>query len=498
MDKIKIQKSKNMFSYLYSKMSIQKTRSKLVCSYGKLMVIYLTLFTMKSSMNLQKLKMYDVVKSNDKTNIPTGWYTTNLRQMTGGNMRYENLKMYNESMNVCKQDNTKDICVEMSDGKLKWKINEEWLDTGNILYGWMTSTECCMSINHWNLSNKRRNKIVKSINGNRNMTTMKLMEWNTGSGHWVRQQELIQNTVETHSPDIMFITEANVFIANDDFNLEIKGYKIVKPKTWSNPILLHARIIMLVKHEINFEILSNYMEDDISAMWVKIARKGQKKLIVGGVYREHQHLGQVDKTSEHIRSQEDRWRRILSKWMAVTRGADSVVLGDMNLDFAKWGNPVTSHVTMIEETKSTIESAGFVQIVSEITRTWPGVESSIIDHIWVNIPEKVLQKFNIIDAASDHNIVGLVIRMKGIIKNSQEFKKRKWSKFNQDDYIKKVKAVNWEIMYQLRDVNLVWDFMESSLSDILKEIAPIVKIQPRNDFKAWVTKGNQGVNGIKR
>ena len=58
------------------------------------------------------------------------------------------------------------------------------------------------------------------------------MEWYTGSTHWIRKSETILEAVEEHKPDIIFITEANLFQPNREFDLEIEGYTMVRPKTW--------------------------------------------------------------------------------------------------------------------------------------------------------------------------------------------------------------------------------------------------------------------------
>ena len=84
--------------------------------------------------------------------------------------------------------------------------------------------------------------------------------------------------------------------------------------------------------------------------------------------------------------------------------------------------------------------------------------------------------------------VGVTLRLRGMIRNNLEFKKRKWTQFNQSEYIEKVKLVKWDQMYSLNDVNLVWDYLETSLSEILKEVAPTVKIQPRKGYNKWITR----------
>ena len=96
--------------------------------------------------------------------------------------------------------------------------------------------------------------------------------------------------VDDLKPDILFISEANLFEYTPEYETNIVGYNLIKPKTSKNPNLLHSRIVALVRDEINFKVMTNIMEDDTAAIWLKITKSGHKKIIVGGVYREHRHI----------------------------------------------------------------------------------------------------------------------------------------------------------------------------------------------------------------
>ena len=177
------------------------------------------------------------------------------------------------------------------------------------------------------------------------------MEWNLGSKHWVRKLEMIQATVDQHNPDVIFLTEANLFKSDPDYCQEIEGYNVVRPLTWDNPDLEYARIIMLVKPEVKFEVMTQHMEHDISSIWIKMARQGHKRLIIGGIYREHRHLKQADDLTASKASQEERWRRTIEQWTSISAGNECVVLGDINLDHSKWMDPPQKHANMVETTQ---------------------------------------------------------------------------------------------------------------------------------------------------
>ena len=62
---------------------------------------------------------------------------------------------------------------------------------------------------------------------------------------------------------------------------------------------------------------------------MKISSKGEKNVIMGAIYREHCLIRQPDPNNTgHI-----------SQWVAASARADTIVIGDINLDINKWENP---------------------------------------------------------------------------------------------------------------------------------------------------------------
>ena len=67
-----------------------------------------------------------------------------------------------------------------------------------------------------------------------------------------------------------------------------------------------------------------------------------------------------------------RWGKIVKQWVEAARTSDCIIIGDINLDLLKWDNPDQMNITMVETTKTEIQSLGFVQMVEGITRSWKG------------------------------------------------------------------------------------------------------------------------------
>ena len=110
-----------------------------------------------------------------------------------------------------------------------------------------------------------------------------VQHWNLGNRHWQRKKEEIQHLVEEYKPDLAFILEANLFENTPQHETIIEGYTIEKPKTCNNNAMSYSRLVLLVKKYFNYEIMKNHMEDDLATIWVKLTKKGNKKVIVGGI-----------------------------------------------------------------------------------------------------------------------------------------------------------------------------------------------------------------------
>ena len=159
-------------------------------------------------------------------------------------------------------------------------------------------------------------------------------------------------------------------------NRNITGYTNIYPKTEGNLQLGYSRLILLVKNGVQVSILKDIMANDTSSIWVKVIKRGHKKVVIGGIYREHTLLKQpAPNNSNSEANQKERWNKILKQWVEVSKESDCVVIGDINLDSFKWDSPDFINRGMVEATKLEVEAIDFVQLVKGFTRTWKIVET---------------------------------------------------------------------------------------------------------------------------
>ena len=147
----------------------------------------------------------------------------------------------------------------------------------------------------------------------------------------------------------------------------ISGYDITLPKTVTRNGT--ARLVLLSKENLDFEVKVDLMDDIFSSIWIKMSRRGAKGILVCGLYREHQYLGQDTDWSLQPIEQIKRWNQFLRQVEAARISSTCHLIGDVNLDFKKWSAPDHSQLQMITDTKNSLEAGGFFQLVDDVTRS---------------------------------------------------------------------------------------------------------------------------------
>ena len=126
----------------------------------------------------------------------------------------------------------------------------------------------------------------------------------------------------------------------------------------------------------------------------------------------------------------------------------------------------------MERCQEDIESAGFEQLISTITRSWSGQSDSILDHIWVNCRMHIINHFNSPRGPSDHNVVGINISTKQIKMGEQNILRRKWCNFVASRFIEKLRRVDWKDLYSEVNPDVASSMLEEIIEGVLDTEAP--------------------------
>ena len=341
----------------------------------------------------------------------------------------------------------------------------------------------------YNLSHKNNNKQVKIINGNRvNLKQLKVMHWNCGSRAWINKMVEIEGLLAEKKPDLIFITEANLW---DDVNLDecqITGHKLYFPKTMDS--MNHARILLVVRNDLNIHILEEHMDAQTASIWLRVGNSKKNSIVIGGLYREHIQLGRGE---THLSWQEKqtrqiwRWNRIVNNWKQAGRNKKCFVLGDLNLDYLKWGAPDSSQENMIEKVQDDIETEGFVQIIRNHTRQQEGQTDSLIDHCWTNSRDRVIRHSNTSRGDSDHNVISVDISCKDLKLGGQNIRKRSWKNYDKTRCLNNLKNIDWSDILETTNVDLANSMLEERLKSVIEKEAPMSIVQVRTKYNCYIT-----------
>ena len=102
----------------------------------------------------------------------------------------------------------------------------------------------------WSLAAKTRNKAQRSTNGNIH-SNVKIIHWNAGNKKWVNKRQEITQILMDIKPDIMFVSEANINVEDQDYETCIQGYDLLTSNSLET--LGYSRMVALVKEKINVE-----------------------------------------------------------------------------------------------------------------------------------------------------------------------------------------------------------------------------------------------------
>ena len=325
---------------------------------------------------------------------------------------------------------------------------------------------------------------------------MDIVNWNLGSRQWSNKRDDILHLVTEINPDLVAISEANLYSTEDDHSTNIPGYELITTVDYGLTGI--SRLVVLAKTDLNYTVMIEKMEPKIASIWLRFPRKGKKPLIVGALYREHHLLEQdlPNRTGEPA-TQNERWNKILNQWTNLPAGAEVLVVGDLNIDFTRWTNPDHLHKYMTDQTRLRIEGIGYVQLVKEPTRYWQQTKPSLIDQSWTNSPNMIVKCLNISRPVADHNMIVTTVNLKSKPRTNCEIIKRDFKNFNTEGFQHRVRDIDWEEIYKYENVNLAYDFLESKLLEALAEFAPMKKIQPSRRKKLWVTERSRQLISIR-
>ncbi|XP_044172194.1 uncharacterized protein LOC122956572 [Acropora millepora] len=194
-------------------------------------------------------------------------------------------------------------------------------------------------------------------------------------------QTQILEELEFHF-DIIGISETKITNSNSAISVPtIPGYSFELVPT----PLASGGVALFIDDRHDYRILEKASNEAFQALWVEISFVKKKNIICGVVYRQHNSPERFQKYFEET----------IEKFAAL--GKQICVLGDFNIDLLKAQSSNYSHDFLL-----TLQSCYLIPTVDKPTRV-RSTSATLIDNIFVNIPEQVLVSGNIISDITDQS-----------------------------------------------------------------------------------------------
>ena len=272
------------------------------------------------------------------------------------------------------------------------------------------------------------------------------------------------------SPDIIAISETKLKESNSS-NINIPGYLFLNTnsKTSAGGVGLYLAKELDFIRRCDLELSVECVE----SCWIEIIRKRQKNIIVGCIYR-HPH----NDRKHFLESLKSKLENLNSK------GQEVFILGDININFLKYNidNQTSDFLDMIL-------SLGFLPIITKATRITDHT-ATLIDHIYTNVPQKVLKAGICLADISDHLPIFCTVANKLPVTDDLRYF-RDFSNFNDDLFLNDIAEIDLERLANDDNVNNSMNGIASALQSITDRHAPMRKAtnQKRKLIrKPWISK----------
>ena len=295
--------------------------------------------------------------------------------------------------------------------------------------------------------------------------------------------------------DCLGVTEANLRRGANLEDVDIKGYKLIWDEGRENPAKGNARVVVYIKEELSFDVMKNYMGDNLMPeVWIRLGHKGTKRTLIGMVYREHTPWNSGDGSQK---GQEARLKKWLEARRQIWTGTEeSFLLGDINLDWLRKDNTNYRSAKMMKNLCEELLGMGWVQLVKAVTHfsnSAGHVSESLIDHVWSNHPAKVLSCGQVELAASDHQLVWVDRVSRQLEERVKKTEKRSLKHSRLSNLEELCKRETWTYKEQgPRTVEMLEDrvvILEDKIRNILEKVAPMItKTMKYRGKPRWLTK----------
>lgn len=273
------------------------------------------------------------------------------------------------------------------------------------------------------------------------------------------------------NPDIICVTET--WINNKrPFLHTLAGYTFIN-KPCPGKV---GGVGVFLKHGINFNKIDNlnFGLDNCEDLWTELFISENLKIVLGAVYRHPNYDYKIFKS------------KLTANIENLNNANKSfIIAGDFNINLYE-------NSKLVCEYTNDILSQGTLQLVQQPTRISYSNKTSLIDHVYTNLPEGKTDTSCIAFDISDHLPSITFVNLTKGIKLERGNYIRDTRKFVAETFLNDLESKISNIPYNEFSSNELWDYFENIFNTVLNNHAPL-RLKSRREVKQgkkpWITKG---------
>ena len=315
-------------------------------------------------------------------------------------------------------------------------------------------------------------KDIKDIHGLGAEKGFKLVHWNVRS--LVKKIDQLRTLIVDSPIDVLTISESWLKSHLHSNIISVSGFEVfrqdrgVKPKSKKRGGGLLTYVNK--KHSSHCEPLLDLSisNEDIEVQWILIHRLNCKNVIICNVYRPPN--GNLNKAIEYLDD--------CLKTLNMSK-LNLFIMGDLNVNYQNKSSACYKKLHFF------VQSNSLSQLISNTTRN-TDKSKSLIDLAMTN--SKFVSKSGTLDHyMSDHQPIYLVHKKGRDVRQSVKFEGRSYRSFKQEAFREALLELDWREFYSAKDPGTAWNFIATSITQILDTMCPVRSFHIKNYRPSWIT-----------
>ena len=231
-------------------------------------------------------------------------------------------------------------------------------------------------------------------------------------------------------------------------------------------------VCIYLRSSINYKIRDDLVPSELEAVCVEIIKPHSKPFFFTTVYRPPSALSEFFDHFEKLIKGID------------NENKEMYILGDLNCDLLR---PDKDYNIPTKKIKSLYELYQLSQLIDEATRVTM-TNTSLIDHMVTNTPEKNSDSGVIHTGISDHSLIFAIRKISVIKKQENIVEMRNMKNFNEEKFVAELLKQHWEQVYFFaEDPNDMWEIWKIIFVEVLDKHAPLQCKKIRSKKVPWIT-----------